>query len=222
MSHECIKAMVTIVNRGDGTALAKLYEQNGVPLHVQASAEGTASPEMISMLGLTHREKDILFSLAPGSTIEELLSNLADDYSGILSVRGLAFSIRLSALTASVDTALNEISSQAKGGSIMVYEKEYALVMVSINQGYTDEVMKTACRAGATGGTVIRGRWVGAEHLEQFHGITLQDEREILIIVCSRPHRNAIMDAINAEHGLSSEQQAVVCSIPIDRLVRLA
>ena len=38
---ERIKALFTIVNRGDGWALAKLYEQNGVTLHLQMAASGT-------------------------------------------------------------------------------------------------------------------------------------------------------------------------------------
>ena len=60
-----------------------------------------------------------------------------------------------------------------------------------------------------------------AELLEQFHGISIQDEKEVLLIACAKSARNAIMDAINAEHGLKTEQQSVVCSLPIDRLVRL-
>ena len=45
-----MKALLTIVNRGDGWALAKLYEQNGVKLHLQMAASGTASSEILNML----------------------------------------------------------------------------------------------------------------------------------------------------------------------------
>ena len=55
MNRERVKAMVTIVNRGDGTALSKLYAQNGVMLHTQIAADGTASSELLDMLGLTRR-----------------------------------------------------------------------------------------------------------------------------------------------------------------------
>ena len=39
-----MKLMLTIVDRGDGLALAKLYAQNGVQLHLQIAADGTATP----------------------------------------------------------------------------------------------------------------------------------------------------------------------------------
>lgn len=220
MSRERIKAMITIVGRGDGIGLSRLYEQNGVPLHLQIAGEGTASSELLSLLGLSQKEKDLLISFAPERAVEALLALLADDYRGILSVRGLAFSLRMEALSGAVDAALQG-QSQIKGGTTMVSEKAFSLILVAVNQGFTDLVMQTACKAGATGGTVVRGRWVGANHLEQFHGITIQDEKEVLAIVSDRDHRNAIMDAINQSHGLRTEQQAVVCSVPIDHLVRL-
>ena len=218
---ERMKVMITIVDRGDGIALSRLYEQNGVPLHLQVIAEGTASNELLNMLGLTHREKEMLVSFAPESAIEGLLSRLSDDYRGILSVRGLAFSVQLTGISSGIANAL-DTKKKVEGGAKVHSEKEHSLIWVAVNQGYSDQVMHTATKAGATGGTVIRSRWVGAQKLEQFHAITLQDEKEIIVIACDKSVRNAIMDAINTEHGLKSEQQASVFSLPIDRLVKLS
>lgn len=218
---ERMKAMITIVDRGDGIALSRLYDQNGVGLHLQIIAEGTATSEILDMLGLTHREKEMLVSFAPERAVEELLARLDDDYRGILRVRGLAFSIKLTGISGSVASALSG-KEHHEGGIAVHSEKEHSLIWVTMNQGYSDQVMHTARKAGATGGTVIRSRWVGAEKLEQFHAITLQDEHEVLMIACDKSVRNAIMDAINAEHGLKTEQQAVVFSMPIDRMVKLS
>jgi len=218
---ERMKVLMTIVDRGDGIALSRLYEQNGVPLHLQIIAQGTATSEILNMLGLTHKEKDIMVSIAPERAVEELLERLDDDFRGILSVRGLAFSIRLTGISGSMASALSG-NEKSEGGTAVHNEKEHSLIWVAVNQGYSDEVMKTACKAGATGGTVIRSRWVGAEKLEKFHAITLQDEKEILMIACDKAVRNPIMDAINAEHGLKTDCQASVFSLPIDRMVKLS
>ena len=218
---ERMKVMITIVDRGDGIALSRLYEQNGVPLHLQVIAEGTASSEILDMLGLTHKEKEMLLSFAPESAIDSLLARLDDDYRGILSVRGLAFSIKLTGISSGIANALAS-EEKREGGATVHNEKEYSLIWVAVNQGYSDQVMHTACKAGATGGTVVRSRWVGGEKLEQFHAITLQDEKEILVIACEKSTRNAIMDAINQEHGMKSAQQASVFSLPIDRMVKLS
>ncbi len=221
MSIERMKAMITIVERGDGMALSRLYGQNGVGLHLQVIAEGTATSEILDMLGLSHREKELLVSFAPEQAVENLLSLLNDDYRGILSVRGLAFSLPLTGISSSIAAAISD-KSENKGGAVVHNEREYSLICVAVNQGYSDQVMHTACQAGATGGTVIRSRWVGADKLEQFHAITLQDEKEVIMIACAKEKRNGIMDAINKEHGLKTEQQATVFSMPIDHIVKLS
>ena len=221
MDLERMKAMVTIVGRGDGLALTKLYQQDGVTLHIQIAAIGTASSELLNLLGLTNSERDLLLSFGPAPVIDALMDKLDDDYRGVLRARGIAFSLRLSGISTAVAAALSR-TDRTEGGNAMSSEREYNLILAAVNQGCTDQVMQTACKAGATGGTVVRGRWVGAEHLEQFHGITLQDEKEILAIACPKELRGAIMDAIAAGHGLGTDRQAVLFSLPIDRWVKLS
>lgn len=219
--YERMKAMCTIVNRGDGLALSKLYAQNGVQLHFQIAASGTASNELLSMLGLTHRDKDMLLGFAPESVIETLLEKLDDDLRSILSVRGIAFSLPLTGISSLIALTYSKPES-TEGGNAMHPARDHNLILIAVNQGCTDAVMQTACAAGATGGTVIRGRWSGGEPMEQHHSITLQAEKEILAIACQKDARNAIMDAISKKHGLNSREQAFVCSLPIDSFVRMA
>ena len=220
-----MKLMLTIVSRGDGLALAKLYAQNGVTLHLQIAADGTASSEVLDLLGLTHRERDLLVGFGDAAAVDALLNRLDDDdgYRGILRVRGIALSVPMTAVSHFLASALAvPAGSIAEGGAHhMSNDKEYSLILVTVNQGGTDRLMQTACAAGATGGTVIRGRWVGAQRLEQFHGVSLQDEKEAVLIACARDRRNDIMDAITQNHGVHTDEQALLCALPVDRLVKL-
>lgn len=220
-----MKLMLTIVDRGDGLALAKLYAQNGVQLHLQIAADGTATSELMDLLGLTHRERDLLVGFGDAAAVDALLNRLDDDdgYRGILRVRGIALSVPMTAVSHFLASALAvPAGSIAEGGAHhMSNDKEYSLILVTVNQGGTDRLMQTACAAGATGGTVIRGRWVGAQRLEQFHGVSLQDEKEAVLIACARDKRNDIMDAITQHHGAHTGEQALLCALPVDRLVKL-
>ena len=220
-----MKLMLTIVSRGDGLALAKLYAQNGVTLHLQIAADGTASSEVLDLLGLTHRERDLLVGFGDAAAVDALLNRLDDDdgYRGILRVRGIALSVPMTAVSHFLASALAvPAGSIAEGGAHhMSNDKEYSLILVTVNQGGTDRLMQTACAAGATGGTVIRGRWVGAQRQEQFHGVSLQDEKEAVLIACARDKRNDIMEAITQNHGAHTDEQALLCALPVDRLVKL-
>lgn len=50
------------------------------------------------------------------------------------------------------------------------------LVMITVVQGYTDPVMKTAKKAGATGGSVIRGCLAEAEKLSELANIDIEEK----------------------------------------------
>ena len=98
---------------------------------------------------------------------------------------------------------------------------ENSLILVTCSRGCTDNVMATAKTLGARGGTVVKARLAGLEDLEQAYDIDLEAEREILAIVVPTKLRNDIMTAVNREHGLRSDAQAIVCSLPIEHMVRL-
>lgn len=98
----------------------------------------------------------------------------------------------------------------------MSSENKHTLILISVNQGYTETVLKTARSLGARGGTILRARWNGVKALETYHGISLQTEKEIIAIIVPNDLRNKIMDAVNEKHGLKTEAQAIVCSMKVD------
>ena len=137
--------------------------------------------------------------------------------------RGIAFALDLSGMSAILAVALSRLEEMRpeRGEQIMEQGNHHSLILVTVNQGYTDAVMDTARAAGARGGTVIRARWTGAEEVEKFVGITIQAEKEVLAIVANNRERNAIMEAIDRTHGLRTSAQAMVVSLPIDHTARL-
>ena len=98
---------------------------------------------------------------------------------------------------------------------------ENSMILVTVNQGFTEEVMETARKAGARGGTIIHARWAGSESVEEFYGITVQQEKEVIAIVSSAAKRKEIMEAINRNHGMKTEACGTVCSLAIEDIVLL-
>jgi len=98
----------------------------------------------------------------------------------------------------------------------MASENKHSLILISVNQGYTENVLDTAKSLGARGGTILRARWSGAKTLEKYQALSIQSEKEVIIIVVPNELRNGIMDAVNREHGMRTEAQAVVCSMNVD------
>lgn len=221
---EAAKLIVTIVERGQGKAVQRLYAGRQVAWHYHSVGEGTASSELLDVLGLGGAERDVLLSLGSAGAVERLMALLKRDRPEGLQAKGLAFDMPITGLNNIVATALERQGrSMGETGGFAPMEKDAdnSLVMLIVNQGHTDDVMNTARAAGARGGTVLRSRHVDEQQMSRFYGITVQEEKEILLIVASGQTRNAIMETVNKKHGLKTPAGAVILSLPLDHVVRL-
>ena len=219
---EAMKIILSIVERGQGTAIQRLYRKRQVPIHLQCPGKGTATSEIMDILGLGSSEKDVVVSFAAASAAKKLLHDLDNELRGHTGGAGIVVSIPISGLNSLVaDLAAYHAESLKQKEGKEMERTENSLILVVCARGCTDDVMSTAKARGARGGTVVKGRLSGLEELEQAYEVELKPEREIVAIVVPTELRGPIMEAINAEHGLRSEAQAVLCSLPIEQIVRL-
>lgn len=222
---QSMRLIVSIVERGHGVAMQKLYTARQVFLHLQCAGRGTATSEIMDILGLGSSEKDVVLSFAPAPTCRSLLQELDSDLRGSTGTAGIVFSLPVSALNnlaAALVLFKAEHTKQNGGDETMNHSEENTLILVACSRGHTDEIMATAKARGARGGTVIKARLSGLEELEQAYDLAdLTAEREIVAIVVPANLRASILEAINTAHGLRSPAQAVLCSLPIEEIVRL-
>jgi len=223
--YEAMKLIVSIVERGKCKELIELYHEHQVYLNIQCIGRGTATSEILDILGLDSSEKDILISCATQSAGWNLLYQLDDELRGSVNTSGIVFMLPMTGINNLIAAAIRFKTSKdkkgLKGGDFVDKKGEHSLILVTCNRGYADKVMSTATKAGARGGTVVKARWTGMEDVEASYDLNLAAEKEMIVIVVSKKQRNEIMDAINAEHGLKSKSQSMISSLPIDEMTRL-
>ena len=219
---ESMKLILSIVERGQGAAMLRLYRKRYVPIHIQCAGKGTATSVFMDILGLGSTEKDVLISFAAASAAKKLFHDLDNELRGHTGGAGIVVSVPVSGLNSLVaNLAAYHVEGLKEKGEEKVERTENSLILVVCARGCTDDVMSTAKAHGARGGTVIKGRLSGRKALEQAYEVELKSEREIVAIVVPTDLRAPIMEAINTEHGLRSEAQAALCSLPIEQIVRL-
>ena len=98
----------------------------------------------------------------------------------------------------------------------------YELIFTIVNAGYTDLVMEAAEAEGATGGTVVNGKGTGNEAMEKFFGITIQPEKEIVLILIPRSLKDAVLKAIYRDAGFDTKGQGIAFALPVDEVAGLA
>lgn len=97
----------------------------------------------------------------------------------------------------------------------------YEAILCIVNSGFSEAVMDVAKKAGARGGTVVNARGTAGKEAENFFGISVQEEKEIVIILTEKDKRDKILGAIYDEVGLNSAGQGIAFSLPVDGVVGL-
>jgi len=99
----------------------------------------------------------------------------------------------------------------------MAEESKFELVVCIVNAGYSDNVMNAARSAGAKGGSIVRGRGSANPEAEEFFGITITPDKEMVLILVNASIKDAVMKAIYKNAGLSTEGVGIVFSLPVSR-----
>ena len=211
--------MITITNRVMGSKrFVDFYRAFGAPVVFTALGRGTASDEVLSYLGLEATEKSVMLSVVTPACKEVLMKELVSTMHLTNPGTGIAMCLPLSSIGGR--TAMNNLITGNPEAEPDVEVKEdesmkdaaYQLIVAIANQGYTDTVMGAARSAGAHGGTILHAKSTGAEDAGKFFGMSISEEREIILMV---------VRAIMAQAGAHTEAQAVTFSVALEDVAGL-
>lgn len=102
----------------------------------------------------------------------------------------------------------------------MSYEHE--MIVCIVNAGFSDAVMDAAKEFGAGGGTVLMARGTAAKEAETLFHITVQPEKELVLILVPTAFRDPILHALYRSVGLNTPGQGIAFSVPVDNAIGLA
>jgi nitrogen regulatory protein PII len=222
-----LKLLVFIIDWNKIKTVSAVFEEENVRFHFISKGRGTANSEILDLLGIGSSEKAVIFSLEQAIMVPALIRGVRKKLGSQAAGAGIAFTIPLSGINnpilkvfkESVTKNLN-ISSGGEGEK-MNTEIKHDLIVAIVNQGYSDELMTVAREAGAGGGTVINARGLAHQGPVKFFGVSVQDEREIIIIIAGRERQAAIMQAVSQAYGITTEAGGIVFSLPVDHVMTL-
>lgn len=214
------KLLLSIVNQYDEKKLKEILDECSVSLSYQFAGTGTAHSAVLDYLGIGETEKTVLVSIFPESDEERVLRQLRERMSLYLVGRGISFTVPLTGISQTVAEGITGAASNKSmdGSKIMKSEeRKYNLIVACVAANFVDTAMDVAREAGAAGGTIIRARAMKNAKAEQFIGISLVQEQEILLILSRKEGTLAIMNALSERVGAKTEAAGVIFSVPVDR-----
>ena len=218
---ERVQMMLSIVQQGHGQMYIERLRKMGIPVHYQCAGRGTAPSEILDILGLGTSAKDVVISFAGEKHARELLGNLHSAFLHIGRVHGLILLLQTTAVSKLLSIMVQTATTETKGGTAMNYNTENSLICISVNLGYTDQVMHVARQSGARGGTVIKARLAGGDTAVETLGVELHQEKELVLILAPSKDAPAIMNAVNRQFGLRKDAQAIIHSLPVEHAMKI-
>ena len=100
----------------------------------------------------------------------------------------------------------------------------FKLIIAFVDDGCTDEILDAARKAGATGATVINhARGEGLEKKKTFMGLTLDVQRDVIILLVEEHLSRTILETINKAGEFDTNPgQGIAIQIDVEDAVGVA
>lgn len=214
--------MVIITTRGIRGRMLPFLKKNNIQVTFATLGNGTANSAILDYFGMEASEKAVYFSLVTQDTWKNFQKALYHEMKIDIAGRGIAFLVPLSSIggkkTLQYLTAGQEIIIKEES---TLKNTDFELLITIANSGHIETIMDAARSAQAPGGTVIHAKGTGKEQAKKFLGISLAEEKEIILIVVRSRQKNKIMRAIMEQAGTGTAAGAIAFSLPVTSVAGL-
>lgn len=220
-----LRLLLIITDTDTDKSINHLFTEAEQPIYYQFRAQGTAKTEILDICGLSGSTRVITAALVPKSKISEIFEMLEKTFEIRKKGKGIALTLPITGVQASMLNLLSAEQEKIAKAHIerkvqqMINETSYAMITVAVREGFSDDVIDAATKAGANGGSVIRGRRRGNEAVVQFLGISMQEEQEFVMIIVPREKKSYIMNEISSACGSQTEAHGIIFSVPVDEVL---
>ena len=221
------RMMIMITHAEDEKKLEKVLTALNIPVLHQCRGQGTAPSEIMDIFGLSGTARLITVVILPKCRVKEVFDRLGQKMAFRRKGGGVAVTLPVTGLQNSMLRMLNReieerIPKELEGDEAQMREKSaYSVIWVSVSGGYSDDVVDAARKAGARGGTVIKGRRRGSADAARYLGLSMQEEQEFVMIIVRNERKTEVMTAISKACGIKTDAHGVVVSLPVDDVMGL-
>lgn len=215
--------MFTIVDREHSDKYADYLFNEGVHMTLRTMGRGTASDEILGLIGLGETEKDILFSTMKKRKAQKILNTFSNELHLSRPGTGIAFTVPMSSVCGGSSLVyLSGGTEDGEEGEKVHKDSKHELVIAIANRGYVDKIMELSHGLGVGGGTVIHTVGTNIKEESKFFGITVGKEKELIMMVVEKELRSQVMKTISDELGLHTKAKCILFSLPVSGVAGLS
>ena len=203
-----MKLLICIVPHGKSERITLAARKAGATGGTVLMGRGTAKNQILEMLGLGDTRKDLVYMLLDDELYAEVRAAVLQEAAKEKSGFGIVFTIDVEKFLKNSSINIQKEDSMA--------EATHTLISIIVNDGFADDAMAAARKAGAGGGTIINARGTGREDDAKFFGITIVPEKEMLLILAEKSKADAILDAVRSLPCLQTKGTGITYCIDVN------
>ena len=211
--------LVIILSEGNDKKVNSILNKQGIKFKIVTSASGTASPSVLDYFGLVETRKDVYLAVIPESAEYKILTKLKNSFKVYDDGVGLAFTIPISSSNKFLADAFINNNEEEKVKYMNEDNTKYHLIITIVLEGYLEQAMAAAKKAGATGGTVIKGRGLANIIPNKVLGFNIEPERDVILNVVAEEDKNKVMEEITQAVGIKTKGKGVCIALPVSSSV---
>lgn len=215
-----LELLILITNSNNDKRIKIIRDKYNVPFSLTSISKGTASSSILEYFGLEEIRKYTYFSLINANLKKDIMNDINQRLKLSTPGNGICFTIPISSTTKYINEKLitnKEVNMEKDKNS-----NNYELIVTIVTEGYSEKVMNSAKKAGAGGGTLIKGRSLATPNKKrQFLGFSIEPEKDVILIVAKKEKKKDIMETITQDAGLKTKGGGIIFSLPITSAIGL-
>jgi len=204
-----MKLIISIVPHDKGEKLTRASMENGCRGGTVLIGRGLAKSNLMAILGLGESTKDVILMIVEDSIKDVIFNTIKKATCKEKRNFGEIFITNVDSFFRSGNQQI--IKEESQKGKYM-----NEMISVIVNKGYADDVMAAARSAGAGGGTVLNARGTARETDEQFFGMHIVPEKEMLIMIVPSEKKDDVIKAIQELKCLKEPGMGIVYSSTVE------
>jgi len=230
------KVLLCVIDKKETTKLEKFLDEKHINFNILLKGKGTASSEILREFGLSGTDKTICLCVEPMSRIQSIMPALTERMELTLPGHGIAVLMAVSSISNVIKYIFKEINANStvniihrevdknmnaennNGDIVEPKDDKYDLIFAIINHGFSETLMDAARSAGARGGTIIDARHSGLKS-DLWHNLTIQPEKEVIMIAIRKSQKSALMQSITQVCGYNTAAKGIILSVPLDSCI---
>lgn len=212
--------VISVLDRDRETAMTGIYSELGLPLILTLLGRGTAKSEHLELNGLEATEKAVVITVADSEKTKQLIKNAKRKLFIDIPGNGVMMAVPVKSVGGG-HTLAYLTDNTTPDNAVPEMQFDHELIIAILNHSYMDDVMNAARTAGAGGGTVLHAKGTAARDAQKFFGVSLANEKEVILIAARSEEKAAIMRAITSMAGPQTPAGTICFSLPVSTVAGL-